>query len=365
MRNPMTKQSEKSKWVLLMALGCLSLAATGCGKENAQASPTQQLQPVGGPDWYEFLRKRDAQYHKATETYGPLLVRTGVFTNTSPITPWSSSYFPNVDRWAFDDARTSALAKYDAYVKRTRGYDPKTRQWQSDRWTQEGGNSIAGWEGLCNAWSFASLIQAQPTRETNPKGLGIRFGVGDLKYLLFKTYEYTVPELTYGEDAAHPLNGTLPDLNDIYPDQFHRVLQAELLEQGRPFIIDRRPDAQVWNHPIYWAKTTIERDPSNPNRVTVSTLLLGANEVADRDYNGAMVNMPFEYDYELFGTWQADGNFKVELGFWMGGSRLLHPDYVIPLQDFKRGSPQEAIDRGYVPNIDPKIVDEILANPAS
>ena len=86
----------------------------------------------------------------------------------------------------------------------------------------------------------------------------------------------------------------------------------------------------------------------------VQSWLYGAGvSVESYDYVGTDV-VTFEYTYDLFGRWQADGTFHVEYGEWTGDSRDYHPDFVTVLPE-----PMKRKSRN--PEVDPAVVDNILA----
>ena len=73
------------------------------------------------------------------------------------VQPWASYYFASQNPVLFQDERNSALAKYDPYVLPTRGVVSHARQ-QEQSLYEHLGSHAESWEGLCNAWSYASVI---------------------------------------------------------------------------------------------------------------------------------------------------------------------------------------------------------------
>jgi hypothetical protein len=206
----------------------------------------------------------------------------------------------------------------------------------------------SGWAGLCDAWSFASIMEPEPDRELDRNG--IHFTVKDLKGLLLKTYERAGPLSHFGKrNDAHWDD----EYADIYPDQFHRFLQAELFEKGLPFVMDHDAGYEVWNSPVWKAVTQIDRTKDQPDVVHVRTWLLTASpHVSNPNFTGTL-QVISAYTYDLIGQWGADNRFLVKSGRWTERSRWDHPDFLIP-------KPDTLTRRSRNPQIDVSAVDSIL-----
>jgi hypothetical protein len=316
----------------------------GCGEKAAEIRPVVDgRQGLSAP----VAQQRFGEFVSATSTYGPLVVRDGEFEASSVVRPWSAWWMPVRDTYLFKrDGQLSPLEKYDQYIKVVYGKDPAAAAFERDNLFD---STAGGWEGLCDAWAAASLLEPEPMR---PFSFGrMVFGVGDLKALLVKSYEEVGGLVKFGQRY----NGDRKSVyDDVYPDQFHKFVQAELFENGRPFIMDKDPGVAVWNTPVWYAAMKIERDANDSRIMHVTTWLRGASPlVPDYDYVGTL-SVAFEYTYDLFGIPQADGSFAVEYGEWTGASQDYHPDFLTSLPSRTGRSSRNT-------KLDIKLVDELLA----
>jgi hypothetical protein len=249
-------------------------------------------------------------------------------------------------------APVSTLGKYDLVngtkaAEYARGkYDPKAKLW----------------EGLCDAWSLASILSPEPKNPVvvSANGTDVEFTVADLKALQLMTYEAVDDSSLkyYGQKFTGNSEGWV--YIDIFPEQFHRFLEVELFQNKRPFIMDHDPGVEVWNNPIFKANYTMEKIPNQPNAVFVRTWVYAAevSPEAQKNFVGTR-EVVREYNYILTGDLGPDGNLVVKSGYWVIGpdgvdSRKDHPDNLI------RVDPEKIVRKSWNPEIDVKAVDSIL-----
>ena len=310
---------------ILLLLGALS----GCqGISSWSAVPPMPSEKLSAPTPAAFnFPARDSAFLEVTRDYGPLRVQEGEFEVVSERKPWSSWWYPVRNAYLFQGqgGELSPLEKFDLYSVKARGRKTHAAYYERDNLYDP---VAVAWEGLCHAWSIASLMEPEPTRPLVLKG--VSFGVGDLKALLVKTYEEVDGLKRYGQRYD---GDRLSQYDDIYPDQFHRFVQAELFEERRSFIMDKDPGVAIWNTPIWKAFLKITHDPDDLKVMHVTTWLTGASPFVDRyDFVGTLP-VSFEYTYDLWGDPQADGTLAVRYGEWTGTSRDYHPDFVTPMPD--------------------------------
>lgn len=291
-------------------------------------------------------------FTRAVMKYGKAVVKEGKIIASSDIKPWSSWWYPTHDRQIFeesDEGEISTLQRYDQYAKKIKPNSGSSRDFEEDEvYDPQSG----GWAGLCHAWALASIMEDEPTKEVVKNG--IKFRIQDLKALLLKSYEGSYPKETYGQRNNANWDSVY---EDIYPEQFHTILNAELFEKKRPFLMDFDAGFQVWNVPVYRAKVIVEKDPDNSSVVHVNTFLTVATPyVNDPNYVGT-TTLTFSYKYDLYGSWEAPDRFVVDYGIWvkrgMIDSRRNHPDFIVVKPDsIKRRTKNEFIDIA--------LVDEIL-----
>ncbi len=348
------KQSTK----LRIAALCLTLSAlaagglAGCGKERIvyvehAADGTTQLR----------YPQRKAIFTQVTDEYGPLVVSPGKFYAASKSQPWSGWWYPKRERYLFDrgPGLQAPLQKYDAYVAKKTGQNPGSAAYEEHDlflYNPSGGSA----DGLCDALSGASLLEAEPMAPVTLNG--ITFEVQDLKALLVKTYENVAGLEVKGERNNNGNN----DFQDMYPDQFHRFIQRELQQRGRPCYYDRDPSAIVWNTPVYKMDGEIKPDPSDANVMHVELTLVSASPFVDQSASGqnfvGRIEVLHEYTYDLYGETRPDG-FHAVYGEWTGESVEYHPDFVTRLP--------ESVDHFSIKRlsnnvkIDTALVDEIVS----
>lgn len=332
------------------------------------------------------LNLDDPALTSATRMYGESVINMNALPiRSGPIDtgvrPWSSWWYPkNEDKLFRDDPAisehpNSTLGKYDLFRK---------LQWEKER-DSNGPAPISAadyenahyransfsWEGLCDAWALASILYPEPkTSISKAYNTGlfstthIEFNTDDLKALILKTYEgISSAGLTYhGQKFTGDADGWV--FPDIFPDQFHRFIEASFAAKKMPFVMDHDPGIEIWNVPVYKVNYLIDRVPNQSNSVFVKMWVYSASSTAanEKNFLGSK-EVIREYDYILAGTLQADGKLLVNSGFWVkmpnGGvdSRRDHPDFVIELTD-----PSAITRKSHNPGIDPKEVDELIKN---
>ena len=335
-----------SKYSAILAV-CSSLVLTSCGKEPSEkiiiqtkTAPSEASgQGKQRPERPPSVRP-DPEFTKVTDTFGELVVWPDKKKHEFQVSvqPWPAYYYPFNKPLLFS-GENSAFAKYDRYVTEVKKQPNPHAQAEEEKLYNNNYFAKQDWEGLCNAFSYASLSFPEPKHAVKVKGangLDIVFEVGDLKGLLLKAFEATVPPIHFGQEFRSIEDGDDP--TDIYPDQFHKFLQVVFFGRKHPFVIDWEPGPQIWNDPIYKASTLVTLDQEDQSIVHVETFLTGAelllNEElrnqtrADLQGTGGAEHY-FSYTYDLKGELQSNGSFKVYWGIWTGSSKRLHPDYVI------------------------------------
>jgi len=343
----MFKKDSIFQLAIFMAL--TTLFACGGDGDSSPSSP---------PPASASFPQRDSKYNSATDYYGPLTVQTGELYAQANVLPWTGYWLPTNNTYMFQGTNggLSPLQKYDQYMA-AKGVTTTAAAYESANLY----NPIAGpADGHCDAWATASIYEPDPTpggwqNAHNATLNGVSFTPGDLKALLTDIYETETLTHMLGEKYV----GTQDDFNDLYPDQFQRILQAEIYGKNRPFIVDRDPGPDVWNTPIYSADVTITADSSNPNLMHESALIGTVNAIdesafgQDPNWEGdptlAIYNE--EYTYDLYGTTQPDGTFLVQTGVWTGDSLNDHPDFALVEVDGASGhsslNPQVTNDAVY------------------
>jgi hypothetical protein len=308
----------------------------------------------------------DPALSAATKEFGPLIIRLSSLPFDSgigeaPRKPWSSWWFPKIDRDLFDDGRgSSPLEKYDIVRFAFTGKRSGAAAYERNNYTGSGPH----WEGLCDAWAIAASIYPEPETGRSirmPNGSEIYFSVGDQKALLLESVSAVPPESLkrYGQRFTGNEDGWV--FPDIFPQELLRYVQKQLFEAHRMFVMDHDPGVEVWNEPVYKANYILKAVPGQPDTLDGKLWLFSAASFTDKqqkDHTG-MREIAREYVFQLYGADDGHGNFVVDSGEWIKGdlvdSRADHPDFVYNVAEpsaLKRASQN--------PEIDPLIVDKIL-----
>lgn len=268
---------------------------------------------------------RPSGFGQAIRDYGQLMVREGEFEAEAPQRPWSSWWYPVRDSYLFESTPpgNSPLEKYDRWIHQNQQEVPRESHAAEYEKKKLYDPNAGPWEGLCNAWSAASLLMPEPVSPVTSQG--VTFSVGDLKALIVKNFERVEGLRQYGQRFNGDRIGVF---DDIYPEQFHRVLISELFEKKHPLILDKDPGLPVWNTPVWKAHSRLTHDTSDPRVMHVTTWIFGGSPfVESYDYVGTL-SVILEYTYDLYGELTQEGAFKVMGGVWTGSSLDDHPDFV-------------------------------------
>lgn len=314
-----------------------------------------------------LIPDRETRFYSVTDEFGPLVIsrealRKGSEDATLAQKPWSSWYFPINEDIMFK-GKDSPLSKYDEFARRYDRRDSKAAAFEESTWYLYDPNAD-GWQGHCDAWALASVVEPEPVGPVEVKG--VRFSTGDLKALALKAYDLdAATQKSFFEDGILRFYGEragesprTEDPYDLYPDQFHRFVQAQIFERKRPFIMDRDPGFQVWNHPVFAAYFTYERT-GDPHELKVYASVSIGSYVQEYDYVGTK-SVNLDYSYSLYGHYRDDGSFEAVFGEWTKrdslslDSRNDHPDFVVSVP----ASLPERKSRNK--EIDTKLVDVIL-----
>lgn len=257
--------------------------------------------------------------------------------------PWSGWWWPIKDGGLATGVvirNGSSLADWNGYPSPMQKYDMvETKNGRGSAFLWEYENhydpNALSWNGHCDAWAAASIVDAEPTSPGEESG--VYFRVGDKKGLL--------TECNVGDTATmygHRYNGNPgDDKNDIYPDLFHEKLIEYIKNRNEPIIIENDPGVEVWNYPcfkyeMHWT------DDGNIRHVTTTVYLV--SDAVDPDYVGTAY-YPFTYTYDL----QLDDDGNIIGGKWTGSSVDYHPDFIWEVDSVNKGNPN--LDYNEVLNI--------------
>jgi hypothetical protein len=380
-----------------MALCCVLAALSSCGPERrlhlalhdqtleVQALLTGQIQSAAhasGVDNADIARSaqalrgdqfEDPSLTRITRDFGRSKIQPPATLVRSPIAeagvkPWSSWWYPKFEDTLFSTpGGISPLEKLDVY---------RDAHFKSRR--PEGTGAAAfearkhdpralAWEGMCNAWSLASILAPEPkiARSFQIGKREITFSVGDQKALLLKTFEGLSDRevQVYGQKFTGNHEGWVHP--DIFPDQFHRFIEVQLFDRRMPFIMDHDAAVEIWNVPVYKANYSMGPVEGMPHAIQVRMWLYSATSTqkSEMDFVGTKETIR-EYHYILFGDPLPDGSLEIHSGVWIKGSngvdsRKDHPDYFLTASVSGSGSRQS-----FNPYVHSDVVDRIIKGEA-
>lgn len=193
---------------------------------------------------------------------------TGALVSGKALTPWSGWWWPFHEQMPPNLYQPEeAMARYDSLSLARGQPDPQALAWERERhYTDKPGEE---WFGHCNGWAAASILEPEP-RKTNTVQ-GIEFRVRDQKGLLAEWHWWDPATAFYGTRY----NDSSDNINDIEPQEFHRILIDFIGENGRPLIFDtnggtkEKDNPMVWNFPAYEYKMEYRPDSNHSGRTHV------------------------------------------------------------------------------------------------
>ncbi len=123
-------------------------------------------------------------------------------------------------------------------------------------------DGIAGWWGLCHAWSPAAILEPEPQHAVTYNGQ--TFEVADIKALIVGLYDDSESLFLGGRCNAEKFergpNGELDNIDaecmDVNPGALHVILSNFLGLKDAALVMDRTAPSEVWNQPIYGYNVT-------------------------------------------------------------------------------------------------------------
>ncbi|MGC9060557.1 MAG: hypothetical protein ACP5JR_04920, partial [Thermoplasmata archaeon] len=237
------------------------------------------------------------------------------YSGQSQKIPWSGYWWPM-------SANGTAVpcSKYDAYVNKTRGYNPGAEAWEKANhgWSPD----VQSWWGHCHAWSAASVSEDEPTQQKTLQG--ITFTVGDLKGLLTESYYSSSCDLFVGTRYNGPSN----NVQDVFPKDFHITLLKWIGTQKKAVVMDIVATEEVWNYPAYKYVMSATNDTTDTSKKHFTVTVWFADDGVSKDYVGTK---SFTITYKYWLKFSVNGIID---GAWEGGSEntnansQAHPDFI-------------------------------------
>lgn len=271
------------------------------------------------------------EVNKVFKDFGPLYINESTFHNNKPKPevveserrPWSGYWYSFRDFQLYTQ-QNSPLGKFDQ-VLRNMGIQSNILDQEIMRYS---GFNADGWEGLCDAWSLASVSTKEPL--SGKIVAGVYFSPADLKALqTFSHLKYA--STSYG---LHYRGNSISDgtFQDLKPEAFHQLVVSVLGKERRALVVDDTSGVQVWNKPLYKYWWTIRKDPEIKDAYLVKAYawyIKQRGSETNLATTSEDITVP-NYNYRLYvdKNDQKNGKYRVIAGQWVEHSFDHHPDAV-------------------------------------
>jgi hypothetical protein len=283
----------------------------------------------------------------------PLVLEAGSIRGEIKPAPWSGDWWSRrtgllVKGWP--GHQPSPFEKFDRYVIWRTGKNPGVHAWESDPRNNHYNPNAEGWEGHCNGWAAAAILTPEPTI-SRQRG-GIVFTTADQKGYLSEQYMNCYCNFYGNRFWGNPGD----DPNDIYPDEFHRLLIKYIASGKSAMVVDIEPGRMVWNFPLFKFESRWSTGWFDDKKLKVTTDCYYVNDDVHPDYIGSKW-FKITYTYNLY----LDAHGNIVSGEWTGASKNNHPDFVwVPTSDALVPA-NSTLEN---PRMDPRFVREICEGPA-
>ena len=296
-----------------------------------------------------YHKKSLEQVQNVFKDFGDLYVKINRKPNGQPgatvlkakTNPWSGYWYPVYDKVLYE-GENSPLAKYDRLV-RSLGRKSNVAEQEAKRYQ---GYHADAWEGYCDGWSVASVLNPEPTKSKLVNG--IRFSITDQKALLtFSHVQWDSKQYGLSYMGNWETDGTY---QDIRPEAFHKIITHTLGEEGRSVVVDSAAGPEVWNKPLYRYRWIVKPDPKLDYAYLVHAfvgLINQRNQETDQPTKAKDVITP-DYTFRLYldKSVRKGDAYKVVAGQWTERSWIDHPDNVTyPLKTSKKMSHNKDFDK--------------------
>lgn len=236
-------------------------------------------------------------------------ISEGVFKAQASHLPWRGYWFPQRGQTI-----GPSLKKYDTYVKAKTGVNPNSANYERNHHAYSG----EVWEGHCNGWAAAAILNKEPVSSKTDARSGVTFSVLDLKALVTER-DYCVTHTFYG--SRYRAEGD--NLSDIRPAEFHKALVYYIGHLKKAVATDYDRAATVNNAVISGYDMTITKTASRTYKVITVVSLHHYDKKKSEQIGVA----PFEskrYSYTI----RVNDSGDIIGGSWLSGN----PDFVwVPL----------------------------------
>lgn len=260
----------------------------------------------------------------------PMTIEEGTFKADASVKPWRGYWFPQRGQ-----PITTALKKYDNYVKARTGKTPNSAGYERGHhgWSGE------VWEGHCNGWAAAAVLNEEPTVPRVDTLSNTTFSVLDQKAFLIER-DFCVTHTFFGSRYR----GAGDNMSDIRPALFHKTLTYYIGQLGKPVATDYNKSETVDNAVISGYSMVIKKTASKTYKVN-AVVTLHHYDKKKSELPGIAASEQKKYNYFI----KVNDAGEIIGGSWTSGN----PDFLwVPLSHAACSKNNQKLD--------PAVIEQIL-----
>lgn len=276
---------------------------------------------------FKFLLSTPLSSSPAEDT--PMTIEAGTFKAQATHLPWRGYWFPQRGQTI-----SGPLKRYDLFIKAKTGKSPDSARYERNHhgWTGE------VWEGHCNGWAAAAILNEEPVIPRTDKVSGVTFSVLDQKALLSER-DFCVTHTFFGSryrDAGD-------NASDIRPALFHKTLVYYIGKLGKPVATDYDRSATVNNAVISSYDMTITKTGTRTFKVNMVIDLHHYDKTKSENTGVARIERK-KYRYTI----KVNELGEITGGNWLSGN----PDFLwVPLSTSLCPKNNQKLDVKYIEEI--------------
>lgn len=259
----------------------------------------------------------------------PMTIEEGVFTAQASHLPWRGYWWPQRGQ-----TLSGPLKKYDLFIKARTGKSPEAARYERNHhgWAGE------VWEGHCNGWAAAAILNEEPVIPRTDAISGVIFSVLDQKGLLSER-DFCVSHSFFGSryrDASD-------NASDIHPALFHKTITYYIGKLGKPVATDYNRLETVDNAVFSAYEMKIKKTGSKTYRVN-AVLTIHHYDKKKNQATGVAPPKPKKYNYTI----RVNDAGEIIGGNWLSGN----PDFLwVPLSHMPCSKNNQKLDPNYLEEI--------------
>lgn len=259
----------------------------------------------------------------------PVSIEEGTFKATASHLPWRGYWWPQRGQTI-----SGPLKRYDAFIKARTGKSPESARYERNNhgWSGE------VWEGHCNGWAAAAILNEEPVIPRTDAISGVTFSVLDQKALLSER-DFCVAHTFFGSryrDASD-------NASDIRPALFHQTMVYYIGSLGKAVATDYNKLETVDNAVLSAYEMKITKTASRTFRVAATVTI---HHYDKKKVESPGIAPPKIKNYKY--TIRVNEAGEIIGGNWLSGN----PDFLwVPLSHMPCKKNNQKLDSNYIEEI--------------